>query len=68
MDKFLDKVGMYSSELAESIDEKEKEFYAAVLDKFFTQMYQNKVSARTLAMHFVEQISIKSKIQVPMIL
>lgn len=60
LDKFFEKVGMYQENVFTTIDEEEKSFNYAILDKVMQNLHQNKVSSRNVAIHFIELISRKS--------
>ena len=63
LEKFFEKIGLYEYG-SQALRQEDKDFYNLVLDKLFQNLSQSKVSARTVAMYFLEHLSKKTNISV----
>ena len=59
-DLLFEKILIFSEQLSQSIDEKDKIFYTYVIDKLMQNLISPKKSARTVAMNYLEIIAKKT--------
>lgn len=67
LDQFFEKVGVYNRGLLDPAS-MERELHNSVLDKVISQLFTNKLPARSIAMEFIEKISKLSQLPVATIM
>eukprot|EP00347_Sterkiella_histriomuscorum_P010775 403374964 len=60
LDLFIGKIGLYTKNILDTIDDSEKDFYSAVLDRVLVNIVQSRNSARHIGQFFIEEISKKT--------